>query len=49
MSYMFCFECGIKFDGGVRDLYDIYDIADGHMKVPFCKEHSLNLNKESLK
>lgn len=45
MARMFCFDCGIKFIGTSKDLYET---GDGSMVVPFCKKCSLNLNKESL-
>jgi len=44
MVKMFCFDCGIKFDGGVDDLYKT---GDGHMTIPFCDKCSHNLNKKS--
>lgn len=40
MSYMFCYECGVKFDGGVDDIYATKDRNMSPMNVPLCPKCS---------
>lgn len=45
MNKMFCFDCGIKFEG---DATDLYETGDRVMIVPFCKKCAIK-NKLSWK